>query len=102
MYKLRYLEQSKIDLLRIKRYIAKQSGSNELALRYTEKLRQQCRKISELPGTMGRARPEIMEGLRSFPYDNYVIFFRYSDSLIEIVSIIEGHRDIEALFLQEL
>jgi toxin ParE1/3/4 len=100
MYKLSYLEQAKADLLRIKRYIAKQSGSNELALRYTEKLRQQCRKLAELPGTMGRARPELMEGLRSFPYGNYVIFFRYSDSLIEIVSIIEGHRDIEALFQQ--
>ncbi len=100
MYKLSYLEQAKTDLISIKRYIAKQSGSNELALSYTQKLRQQCRKLAELPGTMGRARPELMEGLRSFPYDNYVIFFRYSDSLIEIVSIIEGHRDIEALFQQ--
>lgn len=100
MYELRYLEQAKTDLLRIKRYIAKESGSNELALRYTEKLRQQCRKLADLPGTMGRARPELMEDVRSFPYDNYVILFRYSDSLLEIISIIEGHRDIEELFRQ--
>ncbi len=98
MYELRYLEQAKTDLLRIKRYIAKESGSNEMALQYTEKLRQQCRKLAELPGTMGRARPELMEGVRSFPYGNYVILFRYSDSLLEIISIIEGHRDIEDFY----
>ncbi len=100
MYELRYLEQAKIDLIRIKRYICRESGSNEVALRYTEKLREQCRKLAELPGTMGRARPELMAGVRSFPHHNYIILFRYSDSLIEIISIIEGHRDIEELFRQ--
>ena len=100
MYELRYLAQAKTDLIRIKRYIARESGSNEVALRYTNKLRQQCRKLAELPGTMGRARPELMAGVRSFPHDNYIILFRYDDSLIEIISIIEGHRDIEELFKQ--
>lgn len=100
MHELRYLEQAKIDLLRIKRYIAKESGSKEVALRYTKKLRQQCQKLASLPGTMGRARPELMEGVRSFPYDNYVILFRYRDTFMEIISIIEGHRDIEELFRQ--
>ena len=100
MYELRYLTQAKTDLIRIKRYIARESGSIELALRYTEKLRQQCRKLAELPGTMGRARPELMAGVRSFPHDNYIILFRYDDSLIEIISIIQGNRDIEELFRQ--
>lgn len=100
MYELRYLEQARADLVRIKRYIAKESGSNDLALKYTEKLRQQCRKLAELPGTMGRARPELMEDVRSFPHDSYIILFRYRGSLLEIISIIEGHRDIEELFHQ--
>lgn len=100
MYELRYLEQAKADLVDIKRYIARESGSNALALKYTEKLRQQCRKLAELPGTIGRARPELMQDVRSFPHDSYVILFRYRDTLIEIISIIEGHRDIEELFRQ--
>jgi len=95
---LRYLDQAKNDLICIKRYIAKESGSNEIALQYTQKLREQCRKLAELPGTMGRARPELMRDMRSFTYGNYVIFFRYSGTLVEVVSIIEGHRDIEELF----
>ena len=39
-----------------------------------------------------------MEGLRSIRHGNYVILFRYSGPFVEIVSIIEGHRDIEGLF----
>jgi antitoxin ParD1/3/4 len=54
--------------------------------------------LAELPGTMGRARSELMEGLRSIPHGNYVILFRYNGAVLEIVSIIEGHRDIEGLF----
>jgi toxin ParE1/3/4 len=97
MYRLRYLEQAREDLIQIRRYIARESRSHEVALRYTDMLRRQCRELAELPGTMGRARPELMEGLRSIPHGNYVILFRYSGSFIEIVSIIEGHRDIEGL-----
>ena len=70
MYQLRYLAQARDDLLQIKRYIARETGSNAIALRYTEKLRQQCRELA----------------------------FRYRGALVEIVSIIEGHRDIEGLF----
>src|SRR6266700_607197 len=100
MYQLRYLEQAKNALLQIKRHIAGESGSNAIAIRYTERLRQECRKLAELPGTIGRARSELMEGVRSVPYGNYVILFRYSGFFVEIISIIEGHRDIEELFRQ--
>jgi plasmid stabilization system protein ParE len=100
MYQLRYLEQAKSDLIHIKRYISKESGSKTVAIDYLEKLRQQCQKLAELPGIMGRARSELMEGIRSLPYGNYIILFRYNGSLVEIVSIIEGHRDIEELFRQ--
>lgn len=95
---LRYLEQARHDLLQIKRYLARESGSSEIALRYIENLRQECRRLAALPGTLGRARPELAEGIRSIPYGNYVIFFRYHGPYFEIVSIIEGHRDIEELF----
>ena|SRR5436305_1858530 len=98
MYQLRYLKRARADLIEIKTYIAKQSRSNDVANRFMEKLRDQCQKLAELPGTIGRTRPEIMEGLRSFPYGNYIILFRYNGDFLEIVSIIEGHRDIEGLF----
>ncbi len=98
MYQLRYLEQARRDLLQIKRYIARESGSDAIALRFTETLRQRCQQLATLPGTMGRARPELAEGIRSIPFGNYVILFRYRGQLLEIVTIIEGHQDIDDLF----
>ena len=66
---LRYLEQAKNDLIQIKRYIAKESASNEIALHYMEKLRQECRRMAALPGRMGRARPELAEGIPASPME---------------------------------
>jgi plasmid stabilization system protein ParE len=36
--------------------------------------------------------------IRSVAFKSYVIFFRYVDDTFEVVNIIEGHRDIEALY----
>lgn len=101
MYKLYYLDQAKDDLLYIKRYIARESGNHDIALQYAQKIREQCRRLAELPGQMGRPRPELRDDLRSFAHGNYVIFFRYLANSLEIVTIIEGHRDIETLFESE-
>ena len=98
MRKLIYLEQAKQDLLNIKRYIAHESGNAQVAIRFTAKLREQCRRLAQIPGMVGRARPELHPDIRSFPFGNYVICFRYQDTTLEIVTIIEGHRDIESLF----
>lgn len=97
MYTLYYLDQAKDDILQIKRYIAKESGSTELALQFTDKLREQCRNLATIPGTIGQHRPELRDDIRSFPFGNYVIFFRYRDHVMEIVTIIEGHRDVTRL-----
>ena len=102
MYQLRYLAQAKDDLINIKKYIARESGSQSTAIQYTEKIREQCRKLADLPGKMGSLRPELRENLRSFPCGNYVILFMYNDDYLEIVTIIEGHRDIKAMFEEQI
>jgi toxin ParE1/3/4 len=51
-----------------------------------------------LPGTVGRARPELGSGIRSASHKGYVIFFRYVGDGFEVVNILEGHRDIESFF----
>ena len=58
--------------------------------------------MAQLPSTLGRPRPELRPDLRSFPFKGYVIFFRYlDDDSLEIVHIIEGHRDIAAIFADD-
>jgi plasmid stabilization system protein ParE len=56
------------------------------------------RELAALPGTLGRARPELRPDIRSFAFGSYVIFFRYGGDRFEVVNIIEGHRDIVAYY----
>jgi len=96
--RLVYLAAAERDLLSILDYITRESGSAAVGLGFTERLQAQCEKLASLPGTLGRARPE----LRSSALGNYVIFFRYRDDMLEVVNILEGHRDINALFSEGL
>lgn len=86
------------DLVNILEYITRQSGSLVVGRRFVGELRQKCRTLADLPGTLGRARPELRPDVRSAAFKGYVIFFRYVDERLEVVNIIEGHRDIDALF----
>lgn len=45
---------------------------------------------------IGRARPELAPGIRSFAVRRYVIFYQAVEDGIEIVRVIHGARDIEA------
>lgn len=47
---------------------------------------------------LGRPRPELRPDIRSFVFRGYVIFFRYTDEQLQIVNILEGHRDVIAHF----
>jgi toxin ParE1/3/4 len=61
-------------------------------------LRRRCHELAGLPGTLGRARPELGLDIRSVSHQGYVIFFRYVEGRFEVVNILEGHRDIDAFF----
>jgi plasmid stabilization system protein ParE len=80
---------------------AEQSGSRTIAERFASELRRKCAALADAPIRMGRARNELRPGLRSCPYKSYVIFFRYVADALEVVNVIEGHRDVAALFGEE-
>jgi len=93
-----FLASVRADLIETHRYIARQAGSRGVARDFVTALRRRCHEFAALPGTIGRARPELGSGLRSVSHKGYVIFFRYVADRFEVVSILEGHRDIEAIF----
>jgi len=39
-----------------------------------------------------------LQNTRSIAFRGYVIFFRYEGNMLEIVNVLEGHRDIDAYF----
>jgi toxin ParE1/3/4 len=92
------LPSARRNLLEIFDYIATQSGYPERARRFTASLEAHCAKLASLPGVLGVERPELRPDIRSFPFRRYVIFFRYVDDVFEVVSILEGHRDIARYF----
>jgi toxin ParE1/3/4 len=95
------------DLIEIAGYIENASGSVDAPERFMDRLLTKCEELASLPSRMGRQRPELLLGLRSTAFGNYVIFFRYADTseadeIFEVVNILERHRDIEAYFRRKI
>lgn len=76
------------------------AGSQAIVPSVVDRLHDQCRRLAELPGTLGRVRPELRADIRSTPCLGYVIFFRYVENTVEIVNILHGRRDLVAYFAQ--
>lgn len=98
MFQLCYSKQAVEDLFQIQKYISHQSGSIKAGKSFTQFLRSKCRDLASTPGRVGVARPELEEMIRSHPVGNYIIFFRYRGPAFEVVTIVEGHRDIATVF----
>jgi len=96
-----YLLSARDDLNDILRYITRESKSHAIGAAFVDTLRGQCRKLASLPGTLGRPRPELRADIRSFPFKGYVIFFRYADEMLEVVNVLEGHRDVIVYFRED-
>lgn len=102
MRSLLFTQSAQDDLADIAFFIADESGSREVAEEFTSQIREKCAYMVGLGGTLGTARPELGNALRSLPFKNYVIFFRYRDQRIEIVNVLHGSRDVEAHLIAEM
>lgn len=47
---------------------------------------------------MGRDRAALSPGLRSFPHEDYVIFYKPARGGIEVVRVLHGARDLNRFF----
>jgi toxin ParE1/3/4 len=99
--KLIYLTGASSDLIDILDYITHQSGSLAIAKSFVNSIREKCKHLANLSGTLGTLRSELHYDIRSFPFKNYVIFFRYKKDIFEVVSIIEVHRDIKNIISEQ-
>ena len=98
MRRLVYLVSARRDLNAILRYVPDESGSAGQALRFVGSLRAQCSKLAVSPLELGRARSDLQPDLRGFSSGNYIIFFRYHLEVLEVVKVVERHREMTALF----
>lgn len=86
---------ARLDLKQINSYLANQNP--QAARNLKAKIQQSCEKLANFP-QMGRTRNELIPNLRSFPVEDYLIFYFPTAEGIEIARIVSGYRDLEALF----
>jgi toxin ParE1/3/4 len=88
-------DEAVADLVDIWTYIAE--GSSERADSFVDKIYDTCTSLTENP-MMGRDRGELVEGIRSLPVGRYLIFYRLVDRTLQVVRILSGYRDLDAMF----
>jgi toxin ParE1/3/4 len=89
------LSRAKADLAEIWDYIADDSEAQADAFIDTIDLK--LRLLAEQPN-IGRVRNELAENMRSFPLGRYVIFYLVIPDGIEVVRVLHGARDLDAIF----
>ena len=91
------------DLSDIAVYLAEQSGRDDLAFRFLDAAESSFEDLAAMPelGTARECVDPALEGVRMWRvagFDNYLIFYRCTQSGVEIIRVVHAKRDIEALF----
>lgn len=90
-----FLPSAQVDFEHIYDFIAEDNPAK--AQEFIALLKKQCLVLEENP-RMGRSRPEIRDDLRGLSVPPYIIFYRIVGDTVEVVNVIHGSRDLEALF----
>ncbi len=85
------------DLKEIGRYIARESQSREVAIRFLDSIEQKLQLYATQP-ELGERRPDLGDQVRHFPVGNYVVFYRPIEAGIELLRVFHGSRDIPAVW----
>jgi len=87
--------QARKDLAEINGFMVEDDA--QAANRFLATFSRKCFMLAQFP-EMGRRWDEIRPPLRSFPIGTYLIFYRQISSGIEVVRVLSGYRDLEAIF----
>ena len=88
---------AELDLLNIWDYIA--DDSPDRVDDFLDRVESKLMTLGQNSG-LGRKRSELLLDLRSFPIDNYVVFYQQIDGGIDVIRLLHGSRDIEEVFKQ--
>lgn len=89
---------AKQDLREINNYLTRFSPI--AVRRINDKIKQQFKRLAVFPN-MGQSCNQLSEGLRRFPVEDYLIFYRPISNGVEIVRVVSGYRNIEVVFAEE-
>lgn len=90
----RLLPQAEADIAEIAVYIAYDNKS--AAHGWAASIFRQCERLSDMP-QLGVARDDLRPGLRMMPTGKYIILYRQNEDAVEIVRVLDGRRQWQAL-----
>lgn len=93
----RLASQVEFELDDIWYYVARESGSIEIADRLIDSITDRFFLLANHP-YVGRLREDLRPGLRSFPVGQYVIIYRIEDTVVLILHVLHSHRDVQRMF----
>jgi toxin ParE1/3/4 len=96
----RVAPQAEAELDNIWYYVAKESGSVEIADRLIDSITERFYLLACHPHIGRRRDEDLRPRLRSFPVGEYVIVYRVEEKDVLILHVFRGSRDIEALLRQ--
>jgi toxin ParE1/3/4 len=93
--RIAWAPSAKRDLREIWRYFAR-IASTEVADNMIHEINRTATRLAHFP-LMGRARDELVPGLRSVLVHPHVIFYRVSNRAVEMVRVLHQRRDLAAV-----
>ena len=97
MRRLVFAPSARDDLQAIARYVQDAAGAT-IAAQVIAHLRDKCQLLADTPGEIGTARDEILQDIRNFPAKLYVLFFRYTETAVEIARALHEWHDVGTKF----
>lgn len=95
---VRFTKPAMRDLSEIGARIAE--DNERISRDFIARIREKCYNIASTP-LIGRQREDFGADIRSFPFGNYLIFYRPINSGIAVVHVFHGARDLRAAFQPE-
>ena len=93
----RLAPQVEVELDDIWYYVARESGSIEIADRLIDSITDRFYLLASHP-YVGRLREDLRPGLRSFPVGQYTVIYRIDETDVLILHVLHSHRDILRIF----
>lgn len=96
MRKIVFSPEAIEDLEEIWLYIAQDSPAR--ADGFLDQLHSLCTENLAVFPEIGTGRDYLDTEMSAFPYKRYIIYYRYDASLVEIIRILHGSRDLPGIF----
>jgi toxin ParE1/3/4 len=97
--KLVFTDEAKADLLQIGEWIAEDNPAR--AFTFVNEIEDRCARLTGMPRAYALVPRHENSGVRRVPHGDYLIFYRVTADIVEILHILNGARDYEQILFPD-